>query len=82
VLGGQVFGPQDGETCWALNTRSEAHLLSFPMPTQTHISDAHNHSYGHFSTTTYGVSGLLENRIIEQVAAFGTVTNSGKIMNF
>jgi hypothetical protein len=52
------------------------------MPTQTHVSDAHNHSYGHFGTAMCGVSGLLKNWIIEWVGVFGTVTDSGKIMTF
>jgi hypothetical protein len=52
------------ETSWRLNTRSEDHLISFPMPTQTHVFDAHSHIYGHFGTATCGVSGLLKNRVI------------------
>jgi hypothetical protein len=79
---GQVLGHKMGETCWDLNTRSEAHLLSFLMSTQTHVFGAHNHGYGHFGTATCGVSGLLKNWIIEQVGAFGTVMDSGKIMIF
>jgi hypothetical protein len=71
-----------GESCWGLNTRSEDHLLSFSMPPQTHIPNAHSHGYGHFSTATRRVSGLLENRVIERVGAFGTITDSGKIMTF
>jgi hypothetical protein len=71
-----------GETCRGLNTRSEDHLLSFSTPTQTHISDAHSHSYGHFGTATCGVSGLLENRVIERIEAFGTFMDSNKIMIF
>jgi hypothetical protein len=71
-----------GESCWGLNTRSEYHLPSFPMPPETHVSDAHIHGYGHFGTTTCGVSGLLENRVIEQVGAFGMITDSSKIMTF
>jgi hypothetical protein len=71
-----------GETCWGLNTISEDHFLSFPTPTQAHVSDAHNHGYGYFSTATCGVSGLLKNRIIERVGAFGTIMDNGKIMTF
>jgi hypothetical protein len=71
-----------GETCWGLNTRYEAHSLIFLTPTQTHVSDAHRHSYGRFGSATCGVSGLLKNRVIERVGAFGTVTDSGKIMTF
>jgi hypothetical protein len=52
------------------------------MPTQTHVSDAHSHGYGHFSTATRGVSGLQKNRIIERVGAFDTITDSSKIMTF
>jgi hypothetical protein len=51
------------ETCWGLNTRSEAHFLSFPTPTQTNISNTHSHSYGHFRTAACGVSGLLKIRL-------------------
>jgi hypothetical protein len=79
---GQFLGHKMGETCWGLNTRSKAHLFSFLTPTQTHVSDAHNHSYGHFGTAMCGVSGLLKNWIIEWVGVFGTVTDSGKIMTF
>jgi hypothetical protein len=32
-----------------------------------HIFDAHSHSYGHFHSAMCGVSGLLENRVIEEV---------------
>jgi hypothetical protein len=39
---------------------SEGHLLIFSMPTHTHVSDTHRHSYGHFGTATCGVSSLLE----------------------
>jgi hypothetical protein len=56
-----------GETCRGLHTRSEDHFLSFPTPMQTHISDDHSHSYGHFGTATCRVSSLLEIRVIEQV---------------
>jgi hypothetical protein len=67
------------ESCWSLNRKSEDHFLSFPKPPQLHVSDAHSHSYGHFGTATCGVSGLLENWVIERVEAFGTFTDSGKI---
>jgi hypothetical protein len=63
----RFLGLKMGETCRGLHTRSEDHLLSFLMPTQTHISDAHNHSYGPFGTATCEVSGLLEIRVIEWV---------------
>jgi hypothetical protein len=39
---------------------SEGHVLRFSTPTYTHISDTHNHGYGHFGAATCGVSGLLE----------------------
>jgi hypothetical protein len=61
------LGHKMGETCQGLRTRSEHHILSFLTPTQTHISNAHSHGYGHFGTAMYGVSGLLENRVIERV---------------
>jgi hypothetical protein len=76
----RFLGHKIGETGWSLHTRSEDHLLSFPTPTQTHVSDINRHSYGHFSTATCGVSGLLENRVIEQVEAFGTFMDNDKIM--
>jgi hypothetical protein len=50
------------ETCCGQNTWSEDHLLSFPMPTQTHISDMHSHGYGHFGTATCGVRDLLKRK--------------------
>jgi hypothetical protein len=78
----RILGHKMGEICWGLNTRSEAHLPSFLTPTQTHISDAHNHSYGHFGIVTCGVSDLLKNWIIKRVGAFGTVTDSSKITTF
>jgi hypothetical protein len=78
----RFLGHEMGETCWVRNTRSEAHLLSFSTPTQTHVSDVHSHGYGHFSTATCGVSSLWKNWIIERVGAFGTVTDSSKIMTF
>jgi hypothetical protein len=56
-----------GETCWVLHIRYEDHLLSFPVPTQTHVSNAHSQGYGHFGTATCGVSSFLEIRVIEQV---------------
>jgi hypothetical protein len=59
-VNGQVLGHKKRETCWDVNTDSEAHFLSFPMPTHTHVSNTHSHSYGHFGTATCGVSGLLE----------------------
>jgi hypothetical protein len=70
------------EACWGLNTRSEDHLFSFLMATQTHISDAHSHSFGHFGTAMCGVSSLLKNQVIERIGAFGTVMDNGKIMTF
>jgi hypothetical protein len=33
----RFLGQKMGETCWGVNTRSEAHLLSFLMHTQTHV---------------------------------------------
>jgi hypothetical protein len=57
-------------------------MLSFPTLTHTQVSDAHSHGYGHFGTTTCGVSGLLKNQIIERVGAFGTVMDRGNIMTF
>jgi hypothetical protein len=42
----RFLGHEMGETCWVRNTRSEAHLLSFSTPTQTHVSDVHSHGYG------------------------------------
>jgi hypothetical protein len=76
------FGTWKHKICWGVNTDSEYHLLNFPTSTHTHVSDAHNHSYGHFGAATCGVSGLLKNRINEGVRAFGTVTDNGKIMTF
>jgi hypothetical protein len=70
------------ETCWGMNTSSEAYLLRFATPTQTQFSDAHNHNYGPFGTTTCGVSGLLENQIIERVGAFGTFMDRNMITTF
>jgi hypothetical protein len=78
----RFLGHKVDETGWDANKRSEAHLLSFPTPTQRHISHSNGHSYGHFGTTTCGVSGLLKNRIIERVGAFGMVRDSGKITTF
>jgi hypothetical protein len=46
-----------------LNTQSEDHVISFPSPTQAHVSDTHSHSYSCFSTATCGVSGLLWNKL-------------------
>jgi hypothetical protein len=77
-----VLGHRMSETCWGLDTRSEAHLLTFPTLAQTHLSDAHNHGYGHSSTTTCGVSGLLKKWIIEWVGAYGTIMDSSKITIF
>jgi hypothetical protein len=78
----RFLGHKIGETCWGLNTRSEADLLSFLTPTQTHVFDAHSHGYGHFGTATCGVSSLLKNGIIEWVGALGMVIDSAKIMTF
>jgi hypothetical protein len=61
------LGHEMGETYQGIHTRSEYNFLSFLMPTQTHVSDTHSHGYGHFSTATCGVSGLLENQVIEWV---------------
>jgi hypothetical protein len=47
---GQVFGPQEGENCWGLNTKSGGNKLRFPTPTQTHIFDGRSSSYGYLST--------------------------------
>jgi hypothetical protein len=57
---GQVSEHKMRETFWGVNTDFEGHLLSFPTPTYTHVSDTHNHGYGHFSTAMCGVCGLLE----------------------
>jgi hypothetical protein len=46
---------------------SEGHLLRFSMPTHTHLSDTRIHSYGHFSTATCRVSGLLEIRLTNRL---------------
>jgi hypothetical protein len=43
----QVFGPQEGNTCWGLNTSFEGNMLSFLAPTGTHVFDNHSNSYGH-----------------------------------
>jgi hypothetical protein len=75
-------GQKMGETCWGLNTKSEAHLLRFPTPIETHVSDADSHVHGHFVTATCGVSGLLKNRVIERIGAFGSVTDIGNITTF
>jgi hypothetical protein len=56
----RFLGQKMSETCWGLNIISESHLLSFPMPTQTHVFDAYSYGYGHFGTTMCGVSGLLK----------------------
>jgi hypothetical protein len=71
-----------GESCWGLNTRSEDHLLSFSTSPQTHVSNAHNHGYGHFGIATCRVSSVLENRVIERVGDFGTITDNSKITTF
>jgi hypothetical protein len=68
-----------GETFWGLHKISEDHLLSFPTPTQTHVSNAHSHSCGRFGTATCGVSGLLWNRVNERIDTFGTIMDSGWI---
>jgi hypothetical protein len=78
----QVFGHKMSETCWGLNISSEAYLLSFLMPTQTHISYAQSHGYGCFGTATCRVNCLFENWVIEWVGAFGTFMDSDKITNF
>jgi hypothetical protein len=46
----QVFGPQRGETCWGLNTKTGGNQLSFPTPTQTHVSDNRCNGYGRLTT--------------------------------
>jgi hypothetical protein len=69
-----------GDTCWGLHTRSEDHLLSFPTPIQTHVSDTHSHGYDHFGTAMCGVSGLLQNRVNERIDTFGTIMDSGQIV--
>jgi hypothetical protein len=81
-VNGQVLGHKKHGFCWGVNTDSQGHLLSFPTPTHTHVSDAHNHGYGHFSTAMWGVSGLLKIRVNERFEAFGTVTDSGESMTF
>jgi hypothetical protein len=78
----QILGHKMSETYWGLNTCSEAYLPRFLTPTQTHVSDTHSHDYGHFGTVTCGASGLLENWVIEWVGAFGTFTDSIKIITF
>jgi hypothetical protein len=79
---GQVLGHKNRKPCWGVNTDSEDHLLNFTTPTNTQVSDAHSHGYGHFGKSTCGVSGLLKNRVHERVEAFGTAMSSGKIMTF
>jgi hypothetical protein len=79
-VNGQVSGHKMRETCWGLNTDSEGHLLCFSLPTHTHVSDTHSHSYGYFGTAMCRVSGLLENRFHGRVGAFGTFTESGEII--
>jgi hypothetical protein len=63
----RFLGLKMGVTCQGLHTRSEDHFLSFLTHTQTHVSDAHSHGYGYFSTATCGVSSLLKNRVMEWV---------------
>jgi hypothetical protein len=46
----RFLGHKMAEACWGPNTRSEDHLLTFSIPTHTHVSDAHSHGYGHFDT--------------------------------
>jgi hypothetical protein len=55
---GQVSEHKMHETCWGVNMDSEVHLLRFLIPTHTHISNTHSHSYGYFGTATCGVSSL------------------------
>jgi hypothetical protein len=75
----RFFGLKMSETYRGLHTRFEDHLLSFPTPTQTHISDVHSHGYGRFGTATCGVTGLLRNRVNERIDTFGTIMDSGQI---
>jgi hypothetical protein len=52
------------------------------MPTQTHVSGTHSQGYDHFGTATCGVSDSLKQRFNKQVGAFGTLTDSNKIITF
>jgi hypothetical protein len=45
----RFLGHKEGETCWGLNTETGGSQLSFPSPTQTHVFDNRNNSYGHLS---------------------------------
>jgi hypothetical protein len=46
----QVSRPQEARTCWGLNTVSVVNILSFLMPTQTHVFYNRSNGYGHLST--------------------------------
>jgi hypothetical protein len=37
------------ETCQSLNMDSVANMLSFPMPTDTHLFAIHSNGYGHLN---------------------------------
>jgi hypothetical protein len=61
---------------------SRGHVLSFPTPTHTHVSNTNSHVYGHFGIATCGVQRFAENRFDELVETFGTVMDSDDIMTF
>jgi hypothetical protein len=46
----QVLRPHEARTCWGLNTVFVVNILSFPMPTQTHVFYNRSNGYGHLNT--------------------------------
>jgi hypothetical protein len=46
----RFLGPKMCKTCCGQNKKSRGNKLSFPMPTQTYVSDNHSHSYARLST--------------------------------
>jgi hypothetical protein len=46
----RFLGHKKHETCWGLSMGSVGNMLGFLTPTQTHVFDNRNNSYGHLNT--------------------------------
>jgi hypothetical protein len=56
----RVLGHKMGETCMGLNTTSKGLYISFPTPTQTHVSDNRSNVTAVYTQPTCGVQRLLK----------------------
>jgi hypothetical protein len=69
------LGHKDGETCWALNTKTARYQLSFPTPTQTYVFDNRSNGYGCLGTAHMWSSAIAEKLINQRFGGLATISN-------